>query len=106
MYSTIQAQVEGELILQLDRARRIKVSRRTTKAITETILESAELARVNLTALHHMLSQTKSICYDHVNKTIHFYFFTRTTAERHKEVRVPFYGGLYRLQNAHRQERG
>lgn len=53
-----------------------------------------------------MLIQTKSISYDHVNKTIHFYFFTRTTAECHKEVRVPFFGGLYRLQNAHRPERG
>ena len=30
-----------------------------------------------------MLSQTKSILYENFNKTI-FYFFTRTTADRHK----------------------
>ena len=30
-----------------------------------------------------MLSQTKRIFYEHFNKTI-FYFFTRTTADRHK----------------------
>lgn len=106
LYSTIQAQVEGELILQLDRAGGIKLSRRTTKAITEAILESAELARINLPDLHLMLNQTKTIGYDHVTKTIHFYFFTRTTAARHKDVRVPFYGGVYRLQNAHRTEQG
>lgn len=68
----------------MDRTREIRVCRRTTKAITETILESAELARVNLQALHLMLSQTKNISYDHVKKTIHFYYFARTTAERHR----------------------
>ena len=106
LYSTIQAQVEGELTFQLDRARVVPLSRRTTKAITEAILESAELARINLQDLHLMLSQTKTIGYDHVTKTIHFYFFTRTTAERHKDVRVPFRGAVYRLQNAHRPEHG
>uniref|UniRef100_A0AAV1UPJ4 Uncharacterized protein n=1 Tax=Peronospora matthiolae TaxID=2874970 RepID=A0AAV1UPJ4_9STRA len=53
-----------------------------------------------------MLSQTKTISYDHVNKTTHFYFFTQTTAACHKAVRVPFFGRLYRLRNAHRLESG
>lgn len=39
LYSTIQTQVEDELILRLDRTHGIRVCRRTTKAITETILE-------------------------------------------------------------------
>uniref|UniRef100_A0AAV1T5B8 Uncharacterized protein n=1 Tax=Peronospora matthiolae TaxID=2874970 RepID=A0AAV1T5B8_9STRA len=103
---TIQAQVEGELVLHLDRARGNRVSRRTTKAITESILESAKLARAMLQALHRMLSQTKTICYDQVTKTIHFYFFTRTTSHSHREVMVPFYGGVNRLHNAHRPEKG
>ena len=106
LYSTIQAQVEGELILQLDHARGIKLSRRTTKVTIQAILESAELARINLPDLHLMLSQTKTIGYDRVTKTIHFYFFPRTTADRLKDVRVPFYGGVFRLQNAHRLEQG
>ena len=74
LFSTIQAHVEGELILKLDRARGIRVTRRTTKALTEAILESAELARVNIQALHLILSQTKTICYDQVDKTIIFIF--------------------------------
>uniref|UniRef100_A0AAV1TKM3 Uncharacterized protein n=1 Tax=Peronospora matthiolae TaxID=2874970 RepID=A0AAV1TKM3_9STRA len=105
LYSTVQAQVEGKLILQLDRDRRVKVCRRTSKDLSATILESAELARAYLTALSLMLSQTKKISYD-FNKTIHFYFFTRTTANSHKAVRVPFFEGMYRLQKAHRPERG
>uniref|UniRef100_A0AAV1V7Y5 CCHC-type domain-containing protein n=2 Tax=Peronospora matthiolae TaxID=2874970 RepID=A0AAV1V7Y5_9STRA len=106
LVSTIQAQVEGELIMQLGRSGGVRVTRQSTKAITERILESAELARVNLPALHNMLGQTKTISYDQVTKSIHFYFFTRETAEKHKEVRVPFSGGVYRLLNAHRAAAG
>lgn len=106
VYSTIQAQVEGELVLHLNRHRGVRISRQSTKALTETILESAELARVNLQALHAMLGQTKTISYDQVTKTIHFFFFTRDTAVLHRDVLVPYMGGIYRLQNAHQQARG
>ena len=106
LYSTIQAQVEGELILHLDGRREIKASRQTTKALTETILASAELARIDLQALHQMLGQTKTICYNQVTKSIHFYFFTRTTADRHKSVQVPYQGGVYTLHNAHCLDQG
>uniref|UniRef100_A0AAV1UJ31 LAGLIDADG endonuclease n=1 Tax=Peronospora matthiolae TaxID=2874970 RepID=A0AAV1UJ31_9STRA len=106
LVSTIQAQVEGELIMQLGLSRGVRVTRQSTKAITERILESAELARVNLPALHDMLGQTKKISYDQVTKSISLFFFTKETAEKHKEVRVPFSGGVYRLQNAHRAESG
>ena len=47
LYSTIQAKLEGELVLHLDRARGIRVIRRTMKAFTESILQSAELAPIN-----------------------------------------------------------
>ncbi|KAE9010242.1 hypothetical protein PF011_g9908 [Phytophthora fragariae] len=106
LHSTIQAQVEGELVLHLIRNRGVRVSQQTTKAITDAILESAELARVNLTDVHRMLSQTKTISNDRVTKSIHFYFFTRETAVKHKNVRVPFKGTVYTLQNAHRPVAG
>ena len=67
------------------------MSRQGTIAITERILESTELTRVNLSAPHNMNGQTKEISYDEVRKSGHFYCFTRETAEKHKEVRVPIF---------------
>ena len=63
--------------LQLDRARGIKLGR-ITKANTEAILESAELARLNIPDLHLMLTQTNTIENDHVTMTIHLYFIIGT----------------------------
>lgn len=62
------------------------MSRQSTKAITETILESAELMRINIQALYCMLSQTKKVSHNQVIKSIYFYFLFRETAEQHKEV--------------------
>ena len=53
-----------------------------------------------------MLCQMNKISYDQLTKSFHYYFFTRETAEKHKEVRVPFSGRIYRLNNAHRAEAG
>ena len=49
------------------------------------ILEAAELVRVNLPALHALISQTKKIVYDKVTKSIHFIFLTRETAQKLRE---------------------
>ena len=55
LYRTIQAQIEGQLVMHNGRGRDISISRRTTHAITDMILESAELARVNVYDIHQML---------------------------------------------------
>ena len=60
------------------------------KSIIAMILEAAEIVRVNLPALHALISQTKKIVYDKVNKSIHFIFFTRETARKHQGVAIPF----------------
>ena len=75
LYSTVQAQVEGHLALSLGPDRGITISRQTTRSITETILESAELAQVSLPGPHHFFSLTKTINYDRATKSLHFFFF-------------------------------
>ena len=106
LYSTVQAQVEGHLALSLGPDRGIPISRQTTRSITETILESAELSQVSLPELHQFFSLTKTINYDRATKSLHFFFFSRETAERLKHVRIPYRGRVYTLSNAHRPERG
>ena len=76
------------------------------KSIIAMILEAAEIVRVNLPALHALISQTKKIVYDKVNKSIHFIFFTRETARKHQGVGITFRGGFYSLANSHRPQHG
>ena len=64
LYSTVQAQVEGKLVLHLGHNRGIPIGRQTVRAITETILESAELAKVSLPEIHEFFGLTKTINYD------------------------------------------
>ena len=73
LFNTIQAQVEGELVMTLQRHHYIRVCQHSTNGIIAAILESAELVRVNLPALHTLISQTKQIVYDRVTKSIHFF---------------------------------
>ncbi|EGZ18643.1 hypothetical protein PHYSODRAFT_502046 [Phytophthora sojae] len=106
LYSTIQAQVEGELMFVLNGYTGVRVSRQHTRAFQEDILLAAERANVNLTELHGLLSQTKTISFNRVKKSIHFFFFDRATAARHALTPVPFKGRVYRLMNVHGPDRG
>ena len=74
LYSTIQAQVEGQLFLTLSRGRPIPNGRQTSNGITEMILESAERLQVCLPELHRLLGLTKVISYTRSSRIIHFYF--------------------------------
>uniref|UniRef100_A0AAV1VGC9 CCHC-type domain-containing protein n=1 Tax=Peronospora matthiolae TaxID=2874970 RepID=A0AAV1VGC9_9STRA len=103
---TVQAQVEGQLVLQLRHGRDIPIGRRTTHAITEKILESAEILRVCLPDLHRFLGLAKTISYNRSTRSIHFYFFTRAIAKAHQDVVVPFQGRAYTLENVHHPVRG
>uniref|UniRef100_A0AAV1TMW8 CCHC-type domain-containing protein n=1 Tax=Peronospora matthiolae TaxID=2874970 RepID=A0AAV1TMW8_9STRA len=106
LYSTVQAQVEGQLVLHISGGRDIPLSRQTTKAITEKILESAELLRVSLPDLHRLLGSTKTISYNRSTRSILFLFFSRNKAKKLQDVQVPFQGRVYTLENAHQPVRG
>ena len=77
LYSTIQAQGEGQLVLTIGICRYIPISRQTSNGITKMILESAELLRVSLTDFHRFLGLTNAISNTRSSRTIHFYFFSR-----------------------------
>uniref|UniRef100_M4BBH2 Uncharacterized protein n=1 Tax=Hyaloperonospora arabidopsidis (strain Emoy2) TaxID=559515 RepID=M4BBH2_HYAAE len=106
LYSTIQAQVEGQLVLTLGRGRPIPIGRQTSNGITEMILESAELLRVCLSELHRLLGLTKAISYTRSSRTIHFYFFSKAVARKVQDVRIPIQGRVYTLANVHEPGRG
>ncbi|RLN52050.1 hypothetical protein BBJ29_010003 [Phytophthora kernoviae] len=78
----------------------------STKALVEAMLLAAETKKMAVEELHGMLNKVKTISYDRVTKSIHFFFFTRETAVDQGKILLPYRGRLYRLQNAHRKEDG
>uniref|UniRef100_H3GY86 Uncharacterized protein n=1 Tax=Phytophthora ramorum TaxID=164328 RepID=H3GY86_PHYRM len=101
LYKTIQAQVEGELVMKLRNGTGIRLTRQSTSSIKEDILLAAEQAHVNQNELRTMLNVTKTISYNYVRRSIHFFFFDRATARKHELTTVPFKRTIYRLANAH-----
>ncbi|EEY55695.1 uncharacterized protein PITG_09656 [Phytophthora infestans T30-4] len=53
-----------------------------------------------------MLSLAKTISYNHVQRSLHFFFFDRATARSFQAVQVPFHRMVYRLLNVHRPDTG
>lgn len=106
LYSTVQTQEEDQLVLHLARGRTVPISKQTTHALTEMILESAELLRVSLPDVHQLLRLTKTISYNRTTRTIHFFFFSRGAAIEVQDVHIPFQGTVYTLENVHHPTRG
>jgi hypothetical protein len=63
-HSTIQKQVEGELIMHLRGRGRIKESRQQTRVIKDDILLEAAKARINVSDLHQLFNMAKTISYN------------------------------------------
>ncbi|ETI48831.1 hypothetical protein F443_07197 [Phytophthora nicotianae P1569] len=84
--STIQSQVEGELKLQLRGRTTIRPCRQQTQTIQEDIRITAEELRANTPELRKMLSLTKTISYNHAQRSLHFFFFDRATARQFEHV--------------------
>ncbi|ETN10696.1 hypothetical protein PPTG_09789 [Phytophthora nicotianae INRA-310] len=104
--STIQSQVEGELKLQLRGRTTIRPCRQQTQTIQEDIRITAEELRANTPELRKMLSLTKTISYNHAQRSLHFFFFDRATARQFDHVQVPFRRAVYRLANMHQPDSG
>uniref|UniRef100_M4BCN5 Uncharacterized protein n=1 Tax=Hyaloperonospora arabidopsidis (strain Emoy2) TaxID=559515 RepID=M4BCN5_HYAAE len=104
--ATIQVQVEGELSFSLVGAATIHASRQHTQSLQEDMLLAAEGLKVNLKDLHCMLSQVKTISYNHAKRSIHLFFFTPTAARKFQCTVVPFRRRLYRLHNPHAPSAG
>ncbi|CAI5726723.1 unnamed protein product [Hyaloperonospora brassicae] len=103
---TIQAQVEGELVLHLRSGLNIRLCRQSTSAIKEDILLAAERLRVDQEVLRRFLNVAKTISYNPLQRCIHFYFFDRVTARNFELVAVPFRGVIYRVANQHPPSKG
>ena len=101
LYSTIQDQVEGQLILTLGIGRPIPIGRRTSNGIIEMILESAELLRVCLPELHRLLGLQKLPATSARPGQFIFIFFSKAVARKVQDVRIPFQGRVYTFENVH-----
>ncbi|ETP18592.1 hypothetical protein F441_07216, partial [Phytophthora nicotianae CJ01A1] len=69
LHRTIQSQVEGELKLQLRGRTTIRPCRQQTQTIQEDIRIAAEELRANTPELRKMLSLTKTISYNHAQRS-------------------------------------
>jgi len=105
-HSTIQKQVEGELIMHLRGRGRIKESRQQTRVIKDDILLEAAKARINVSDLHQLFNMAKTISYNETTRTIHFFFFDRATAVKYQRMQIPFNGVIHGLRNAHQPDSG
>ncbi|OWZ20446.1 hypothetical protein PHMEG_0005137 [Phytophthora megakarya] len=76
LLSTIQAHVEGELMVMLN---------------------GCTTSERNLQELHALISHTKTIGYSKATKSIHFFFFDRASAAKYAMTIVPFKRRVYRL---------
>ena len=92
LYWIIQAQVEGEVMLQLRSGTNICVCRQSTSAIKEDILLAVEGLWVNQKELRSLLNVAKTIRFEPVHRRIHFYFFDGDTACKHELATIPFKG--------------
>ncbi|POM81568.1 Hypothetical protein PHPALM_440 [Phytophthora palmivora] len=106
LYTTIQRQVEGELVIQLRNGTGVASTRQQTRELKEDIMMAAERFKVNTTMLYQMLNMTKTISYNSVRRSIHFFFFDRQTALKFQLAVVPYKGTVYRVVNVHREDTG
>ena len=106
LYRTIQAQVEGELVLHLRSRLNIRMCRPNTSAIKEDILLAAERLRVNQDELRRLLNVDKTIRYNQVERSIHFYFFDRAKARELESIQIPFRNAMYRMVRFHLPAQG
>ncbi|OWZ18037.1 LOW QUALITY PROTEIN: hypothetical protein PHMEG_0007942 [Phytophthora megakarya] len=106
LLSTIQAQVEGELMLTLNGYTTVNRRREHTRALKEAILLAAEIMNINLQELHALISQTKTIGYNKATKSIHFFFFDRASAAKYAMIIVPFKERLTNLETCIRRPEG
>ncbi|EEY65473.1 uncharacterized protein PITG_16765 [Phytophthora infestans T30-4] len=70
--------------------------------IQEDIRRAAEAMHTNTPDLRKMRSSVKTISYNHVHRSLHFFFFDRAAARQYQNVQVPF----YRLANVHGPDTG
>ena len=105
LYCSVQAQVEGQLLLHLGHTRGIPDSRQTTRAITESILESTESTKVILFDVLKLLGLTKTNNYDRRQSRYRSIFFFQCAASHLYDMHIPFRGRVYMLSNAKHLER-
>lgn len=103
---TIRMQVEGELVLQLSGRGTISPSRRSTRAIKDDIMLAAVAAGINLDEVQGMLNTTKTISYNHVQRSVHFFCFDRVTARKYQLMYIQFPKQIYALANVHGPDAG
>ena len=72
LYSTILAQVEVHLVLALGPDRCVPIGGQTKRSIVAAVLDSAEIAQVNLPEIIS-LSVNQKINYDREPQSLHFF---------------------------------
>jgi hypothetical protein len=104
-HNTIAAQVEGELIGKLSDATQVYKDHQSTGRIVEAILQVARYrndGRMEETMA--MLKDLKAAEYNDSTRSLHLYFFDRSTAAKWNKMTIPFRRQLVQLISAHPTE--
>ncbi|KUF81385.1 hypothetical protein AM587_10001800 [Phytophthora nicotianae] len=101
LHRTIQSQVEGELKLQLCGRTTIRPCRQQTQTIQEDIRITAEELRANTPELRKMLSLTKTISYNHAQRS-----YTSSSSTEPQPDSSSTSKAVYRLANIHQPDSG
>jgi hypothetical protein len=83
-----------------------KPNRQFTQTIEEDIRTAAQDLHANTPKLRQMLALAKTISYNHDQRSLHFFFVDRATAQWLQTTRVPYRKMIFRLSNEHAQEKG
>ncbi|OWY98482.1 hypothetical protein PHMEG_00030746 [Phytophthora megakarya] len=101
--NTIHAQVEGELLFRLPNQFPVYADFQTRERLCNAMLQGVKRRDFDLGELTQMLGETKQVCYNAQQHSVHLIFWTRKTANKWTRVykSVPFRSRRFLLTNAH-----
>ncbi|KAE8984390.1 hypothetical protein PR002_g22958, partial [Phytophthora rubi] len=101
--NTIQAQVEGDLAMNLPQDFPVYPDFQSRDRLISMILLKPENGGHDKAKLVELLHDTKQICYDRISHAIHLIFWTREQATTWSKAfkTLPFRNRVFRLQNEH-----
>lgn len=101
--NTIHAQVEGELMFQLPGQFPVYPDFQTRDRLCNAMLQGAKRSGFDIEQLTQMLGETKQVCYNAQQHSVHLIYWTREAANKWSAIykSVPFRHRRFLVVNAH-----
>ncbi|GMF46017.1 unnamed protein product [Phytophthora fragariaefolia] len=101
--NTIHAQVEGELMFRLPGQFPVYPDFQNRDRLCNAVLQGAKDRGFNMDQLTQMLGETKQVCYNAQQHSVHLIYWTREVAEKWAKIykSIPFRSQRFVLTNVH-----